>query len=131
MLMQTRPHTGNALVFDLFRTYILTVKHRLDWITMLPANVLTGAQTIASLAAGERTMAEIIDDHNERYAERDEILRAWASFRHDKAISEAMFHSSAHDDGRERTPDRALAGLMVGVKDLIGMCSGWSLPTEY
>lgn len=84
---------------------------------MIPANFLTGSQAIACLEAGERSLAEIIQEHRDRYDERNGMLGAWTTVRFDEAIRRADEQDAEEDVTKKQS---ALRGLMVGVKDLIG-----------
>lgn len=78
---------------------------------MLPANFLTATSTIAAVKSGERDLVDVIKDHQDRYENRDEVLKAWVNVRHGDALREAR--QSDNGDGSQ------LRGMTVGVKDII------------
>ena len=80
---------------------------------MIPANFITGKQAIDLVKSGQITVPQIIKDHQDRYLERGALLNAWVTVNHDECIRNA-----------EATPNtQSLAGMMVGVKDIIGELS--------
>lgn len=78
-------------------------------IAMIPANYLSGVETIGAVRSGERTVAQVIKDHEVRYVANQDTLKAWAAVGHKKAI----------DELEESGGDRPLTGMVIGVKDII------------
>jgi Asp-tRNA(Asn)/Glu-tRNA(Gln) amidotransferase A subunit family amidase len=77
---------------------------------MLPTNYLTATETIALIRDGETTAKQVIQDHRDRINERDVVVRAWVTTNFDTAFKDA-----------ELTKGLPLHGVVVGVKDIIGM----------
>lgn len=77
---------------------------------MLPSNFLTGKQTIALVRSGEVSLAQVIQDHQDRHQERGHLFNAWVTVRHQQCIQDA-----------EASPVmKPLTGMILGVKDIIG-----------
>jgi Asp-tRNA(Asn)/Glu-tRNA(Gln) amidotransferase A subunit family amidase len=77
---------------------------------MLPTNYLTATETTALIRDGETTAKQVIQDHRDRIDERDGVVRAWVTNNFDTALEKA-----------EVTKGLPLHGVVVGVKDIIGM----------
>lgn len=83
---------------------------------MLPTKFLTGSQTIDLVAQGHVGLEQVIADHQSRYAQRADILRAWTAVRHEEARRES---------GRPMVSgsELPLRGMIIGVKYIISPCT--------
>lgn len=93
----------------------------------------TVTELTGQIATGEVTRRDVLDSQLARIAEREPVVRAWASHDADQVLSEfdsqvqtpsglhAAFAGSAH-------AVRPLAGLAVGIKDIIDTVQ---MPTQY
>lgn len=69
---------------------------------MIPTNYLTATDTQALLANGKITTKQILQDHRDRFQERDHEVKAWVCVDHAKG-------------GQIR--DGPLRGMVIGIKD--------------
>jgi Asp-tRNA(Asn)/Glu-tRNA(Gln) amidotransferase A subunit family amidase len=72
---------------------------------MILSNYLTGNEAIASVAAVEITLEQVLKDHQERYEQRNDQVKAWV----------CVDHTSANDYVLEGP----LRGMTIGIKDII------------
>ena len=74
---------------------------------MISPNYLTATETQIHLANGSTTLERVIKDHQERYQQRNEQIKAWVCVDHtilnDKAV------------------EGPLRGMVIGIKDIISM----------
>jgi Asp-tRNA(Asn)/Glu-tRNA(Gln) amidotransferase A subunit family amidase len=71
----------------------------------LPSNYLTATETQALLASGQITADQILKDHQLRYHERDEKVKAWVCVDHSRESKENI--------------EEGLQGVVIGIKDII------------
>jgi Asp-tRNA(Asn)/Glu-tRNA(Gln) amidotransferase A subunit family amidase len=45
----------------------------------IPTNFLTATETQALLASGKTTISQVIQDHKDRFDDRDPVVRAWVT----------------------------------------------------
>lgn len=88
----------------------------------LPASYLTATETIFLVRAGKLTITEIAEAHLARYDERDSVIHAWAYFDREYILREAKRLDAIPES--ERGP---LYGAVLGIKDVIGEVSVWSV----
>jgi Asp-tRNA(Asn)/Glu-tRNA(Gln) amidotransferase A subunit family amidase len=74
---------------------------------MIPSNYLTATETQALLAQGKTTTGQIIQEHQARYQERDDKVKAWVCVNHSRAIKESI--------------EGQLKGVVIGIKDIMSM----------
>lgn len=55
---------------------ILTKQERKDNNNMVPTNYLTATETLALIKSGQVTAEQVIQDHKQRYEERNDEVRA-------------------------------------------------------
>jgi Asp-tRNA(Asn)/Glu-tRNA(Gln) amidotransferase A subunit family amidase len=92
---------------------------------MIPSNYLTATETQALLATGGTTTGQIIQEHQARYQERDDQVKAWVCVNHSRAIKESI--------------EGQLSGVVIGVKDIMSMYTNFKeikvdtkdFPTEH
>ena len=71
----------------------------------MASNYLTGLETKALLSEGKIAIDQILQDHHDRYNERDKQVNAWVCIDHTRP-------------GLENGP---LNGVVIGIKDSISM----------
>ena len=74
---------------------------------MIPSNYLTANETQALLATGGTTIDQVIQEHQARYQERDDQVKAWVCVNHSRTIKESI--------------EGHLSGVVIGVKDIMSM----------
>jgi Asp-tRNA(Asn)/Glu-tRNA(Gln) amidotransferase A subunit family amidase len=72
---------------------------------MTPTNYLTASETVALVSSGGVSLEQVIQDHQERYQQRNDDVRAWVVTNFDNATKPA-----------EEGP---LRGVTIGVKDMM------------
>lgn len=79
---------------------------------MTPSNYLTATETQQLLRSGEIDEDQILADHVGRYGDRDGEIGAWV-------------HVNFHPDvmGPKNEREKALHGVVLGVKDIMSKCS--------
>lgn len=73
-------------------------------LVMTPSNYLTATETQALLAGGKITTDQIVQDHQARYQERDEKVKAWVCVNPTRAAEDII--------------EGDLNGVVVGIKDI-------------
>lgn len=86
---------------------------------------LTATEALNEMASGRLTSEALVSACLARIAERDSAVEAWAHIEPDKALREAREADATRARGG---PNRPLAGIPIGVKDLIDTAE---YPTEY
>jgi Asp-tRNA(Asn)/Glu-tRNA(Gln) amidotransferase A subunit family amidase len=72
---------------------------------MIPSNYLTATQTMALVAEDEVSLKQVIQDHQERYEQRNDQVKAWVCVDHTGA--------------KEKVLEGPLRGMVIGIKDII------------
>jgi Asp-tRNA(Asn)/Glu-tRNA(Gln) amidotransferase A subunit family amidase len=72
---------------------------------MIASNYLTATETQALLAEGKISTDRIIQEHQARYQERDDQVKAWVCVNHSRAIKESI--------------EGELKGVVIGIKDIM------------
>jgi len=75
---------------------------------MIPTNYLTATDTQALLANGKTTIEQILQEHRNRYEERDHEVKAWVCVDYQAAAVSAS-----------KTAEGPLEGVVIGIKDII------------
>lgn len=83
---------------------LLSAPVHLLLMTMLASNYLAGSQAAASVAAGDLTIKEVIEDHRKRIEERDRDVLAW---------------TCTNFDVPKSSQTKELCGVTIGVKDIM------------
>jgi Asp-tRNA(Asn)/Glu-tRNA(Gln) amidotransferase A subunit family amidase len=86
---------------------------------MILSNYLAGNEAIASVAAEEITLDQVLQDHKERYKRRNEQVNAWV----------CVDYTGAND----KVLEGPLRGMVIGIKDIISMspCPCYPLYAEW
>jgi Asp-tRNA(Asn)/Glu-tRNA(Gln) amidotransferase A subunit family amidase len=74
---------------------------------MIPSNYLTGTEAIASVAKDEIFLHQVLQDHQERYEQRNDQVKAWV----------CVDHTGTND----KVLEGPLRGMVIGIKDIISM----------
>jgi Asp-tRNA(Asn)/Glu-tRNA(Gln) amidotransferase A subunit family amidase len=72
---------------------------------MIPSNYITATETVALVAEDRITLKQVIQDHQERYEQRNEQVKAWV----------CVDHTGTNDNVLEGP----LRGMVIGIKDII------------
>jgi Asp-tRNA(Asn)/Glu-tRNA(Gln) amidotransferase A subunit family amidase len=74
---------------------------------MIPSNYLTGTEAIALALVNddELTLEQVLQDHQERYEQRNQQVRAWV----------CVDHTGTND----KVLEGPLRGMVIGIKDII------------
>ena len=96
-------------------------------VDMQPTNFLTATETRQQLKDGIITISQILKDHQSRYENRDDEVRAWVVARHQGLIEEV--EEKGNIDVGENVK-QTLAGIIIGVKDIISE-SNWHGNSPY
>jgi Asp-tRNA(Asn)/Glu-tRNA(Gln) amidotransferase A subunit family amidase len=72
---------------------------------MIPSNYLTGTEAIASVNDDELTLEQVLQDHQERYEQRNDQVKAWV----------CVDHTGTND----KVIEGPLRGMVIGIKDNI------------
>ncbi len=86
---------------------------------------LTASEALREMASGRLTSEALVSACLARISERDAAVEAWAHIEPEKVLREAREADASRARGG---PSRPLAGIPVGVKDLIDTAE---YPTEY
>jgi Asp-tRNA(Asn)/Glu-tRNA(Gln) amidotransferase A subunit family amidase len=73
--------------------------------SMIPSNYLTGTEAIALVAKDEITLDQVLQDHKDRYEQRNNQVKAWV----------CVDHTGTNDQVLEGP----LRGMVIGIKDII------------
>jgi hypothetical protein len=69
------------------------------------SNYLTGNEAVASVAAEEITLDQVLKDHQERYEQRNDQVKAWVCV--------------DHTGTKDKCLKGPLRGMVIGIKDII------------
>jgi Asp-tRNA(Asn)/Glu-tRNA(Gln) amidotransferase A subunit family amidase len=72
---------------------------------MIPSNYLTGTEAIALVNDDELTLEQVLQDHQERYEQRNDQVKAWV----------CVDHTGTND----KVIEGPLRGMVIGIKDNI------------
>jgi hypothetical protein len=72
---------------------------------MIPSNYITGTEAIASVARDEITLDQVLQDHKDRYVQRNNQVKAWV----------CVDHTGTND----KVLEGPLRGMIIGIKDII------------
>jgi Asp-tRNA(Asn)/Glu-tRNA(Gln) amidotransferase A subunit family amidase len=72
---------------------------------MTPTNYLTASETVALVSSGGVSLEQVIQDHQERYQQRNDDVRAWVT--------------TNFDNAKKAAGDGPLRGVTIGVKDMM------------
>jgi len=76
---------------------------------MIPTNYVTATDTQALLANGKTTIEQILQEHRNRYEERDHEVKAWV----------CVDLQAAAVSAASKTAKGPLEGVVIGIKDII------------
>ena len=72
---------------------------------MYLSNYLTGTEAIALVATDDLTLEQVLQDHKERYEQRNHQVKAWVCVDHTGTNNEVL--------------EGPLRGMRIGIKDII------------
>jgi len=85
---------------------------------MVATNFLTASETISLVSSGKVSLEQVVQDHEDRYQERDNDVKAWVVTNHQNV------KAASKDTSKDSGP---LTGVMIAVKD---MMSAYTLGQE-
>jgi hypothetical protein len=95
-------------------------KERKDNNNMVPTNYLTATETLDLIMSGQVTAEQVIQDHKQRYEDRNGEVRAWVHVNFDGAIAAA-----------KSTEGLPLHGVTLAVKDIISKSPSLQVSSDH
>jgi Asp-tRNA(Asn)/Glu-tRNA(Gln) amidotransferase A subunit family amidase len=77
---------------------------------MVVTNFLTASETISLVSSGKVSLEQVVQDHEDRYQERDDDVKAWVVTNHQNV------KVASKDTSKDSGP---LRGVMIAVKDMM------------